>query len=292
MCRLSWNLGASTPGTLRACPGLLQDCFTLNKKRLLGLIRTVWRLHQNNVLYGAIKQKGFMWKNSILSRNVPVSACQYVASTQEANEGHCSWSGYTEQNLNDPSCQANYTSPSWVSGTFCMYKLWRASSGGCHCLGSFRDTSPTIYGKQQVLTATCDVTHVTSFKCLKFDKLAMFRQLTLLPSSDKIQKLCNPDIGANSRQRSPFGSAYKPWTVYQFTEDKKKIFIFMIYLTMLHEPAISVSMRYVPNDQKIWVRLLVGREMFPFTDYGPHPASYPMGTAEPSLGGKKKTPWP
>jgi len=35
----------------------------------------------------------------------------------------------------------------------------------------------------------------------------------------------------------------------------------MIYLTMLYEPAISVSMRYVPNNQKIWVRLLVGTEM-------------------------------
>ena len=36
----------------------------------------------------------------------------------------------------------------------------------------------------------------------------------------------------------------------------------MIYLTMLYEPAISVSMRYVPKDQKIWVRLPVGIEMF------------------------------
>jgi hypothetical protein len=35
-----------------------------------------------------------------------------VVSTQQANEGHCSWSGYTEQNLNDPSCQANCTSSS------------------------------------------------------------------------------------------------------------------------------------------------------------------------------------
>ena len=55
---------------------------------------------------------------------------------------------------------------------------------------------------------------------------------------------------------------------------------------MLYEPAISVSVRYFPKDQKIWARLLVGRETFPFTSYGSHPASYPMGTAEPSLGGK------
>jgi hypothetical protein len=172
-------------------------------QRLLGIIRTVWRLHQNNVMYWTMKQKGFMWKNGILSRNVPVSACQCVASTQQANKGHYSWSGYTGQILNDPPCQANCTSSSWVSGTSCMYKLWGASSGECHCVGSFTDTSPTIYGERRQ-------THVTYFKCLKVVKLAMFRQLTLLPSSDKIQKLCNPEMGANPRQRSPFGSAYKP----------------------------------------------------------------------------------
>ena len=111
-----------------------------------------------------MKQKGFTWKNSVLSRNVPVSACQCVVSTQQDNEGLYSWSGYTGHNLNDPSCQANCTSSSSsssssrVRGTSCMYKLLGASSGRCHCFGSFTDTSPAIYREQQVITATntCD----------------------------------------------------------------------------------------------------------------------------------------
>jgi len=56
---------------------------------------------------------------------------------------------------------------------------------------------------------------------------------------------------------------------------------------MLYEPAISVSVRNVPNDQKIWVRLLVGTEMFPFPGYGPHPASYPNRYSVAFLGRKR-----
>ena len=150
-------------------------------------------------------------------------------------------------------CKQRRVSPSWfIYRHFASHIQWTASSNGDKHMWRLSSVSSLLN------TQRFDIL-VYSRHQIKLKNYATLRSVPLPDKGHSLAEHINRKRCINLR-------------------NIKKTFIFVIQLTMLHEPAISVSIRYVPNDQKISFLLLVGREMFPFIGYGPHPASNRMGT--------------